>query len=87
MRPVSPVIPGSKYPEVVYAKDQPEYLPLPAIVSANGGALTRWKLSWRERLCVLLSGDIYLGVLTFGQPLQPVMLMTELDVPDDPNSL
>ena len=31
MRPVSPVIPGYQDKEVIFAKDQPEYLPLPAL--------------------------------------------------------
>lgn len=77
MNPVSPIIPGENLPEVVYAKDQPEYRPLPVFRDTDGAVLSRWKLSWRERFRVLPSGDIYLWVLTFNHPLQPVMLQTE----------
>lgn len=77
MKPVSPVIPGLELIETVYAKDQPEYQPLPAHRSADGTVLTRWKLSWRERLSVLLRGDLYLFVSTYNKPLQPLMLQVE----------
>lgn len=74
MKPVSPVVPG--HSEVVYAKDQPEYLPLPAHRTEDGCVTTRWKLTWQERLRVLFMGNIYLQLLTFNTPLQPVMLST-----------
>lgn len=77
MKPVSPVIPGVELPEITYAKDQPEYQPLPAHRSPDGTVLTRWKLSFRERLSVLLRGDLYLFVSTYNQPLQPLMLQVE----------
>ncbi len=57
---------------VVYAKDQPEYLPLPARRMADGTVTTCWALSWRERLALMVSGRFYLDVLTFNHPLQPV---------------
>ena len=78
MVPISPVIDGVV--EVVFAKDQPEYNPLPAIVSAGGCVTTRWRLSLRERLSVLAFGDLYLQISTFGKPLQPVKLT--VSVPD-----
>jgi hypothetical protein len=82
VNPVSPVIPNrwaarnmpSPFPEVVYAKDQPEYNPLPSIKQSDGCVVTRWAMSWRERLRVLLTGSIYLEVLTFNQPLQPLKM-------------
>lgn len=77
MKPVSPVIPGHTLPEIVFAKDQPEYQPLPAFRDHDGYVLTRWRMTWRERLRVLFTGDIYLSLLTFGRPLQPVLLFTE----------
>ena len=77
MKPVSPIIPGVKLPETVYAKDQPEYQPLPAHKSDDGTVLTRWKLSFKERLKVLFYGDVYLWLSTFNKPLQPVMLQVE----------
>jgi hypothetical protein len=80
MKPASPVIPDTvmivseRYREVVFAKDQPEYNPLPALLEEDGTVHTRWRLSLKERLQVLFSGDIYLALLTFNQPLQPVRL-------------
>lgn len=74
MNPVSPVIPGIKLPEVVYAKYQPEYIPLPAYRTSDGVVLTRWKLTWAERFRVTFGGNIWLWVLTFNKPLQPVKL-------------
>ncbi len=77
MQPVSPVFPNLNLPEVVYAKDQPQYLPLPAYRDGRGTVVTRWQLSWRERLRVLFSGSIWLSMMTFNQPLQPVKLRAE----------
>jgi len=57
---------------VVYAAQQPEYQPLPAWRHADGRLVTRWRLSWRERLSALIGRDLFLEVLTFGQPLQPL---------------
>lgn len=75
MQPVSPVVAGFEDLEVVYAKDHPEYLPLPALPSNQGnGIITHWKLSWRERFRAFLFGDVYLRVLNFQRPLQPVSL-------------
>ena len=60
------------FPEsnVVFAKDQPEYLPLPAYTS-GGRVVSCWHLSWRERFKLLFTGRVWLLVLTFGSPLQP----------------
>ena len=77
MRPLSPVIPGTELPEVIYGDAQPEYQPLPVWRDVDGTVLSRWKFTWWERLQVLFYGDLYLWVLTFGQPLQPVMLQVE----------
>lgn len=59
---------------MVFAKDQPEYLPLPAYIhpmDPHGTVVSCWQMTWRERLRVLWSGRLYLSVLTFNQPLQP----------------
>lgn len=80
MNPVSPVIPdiNVEVNEVVYAKDQPEYQPLPSIKLEDGSILTRWMLSEDEKQQVLEQGYIYLEVLTFNKPLQPLRLSTEV---------
>ncbi len=76
MIPITPVIPGEGTPFIIYANDQPEYIPLPAHRQADGTVTTRWKLSWKERFEVLMGGCMWLQVLTFNRPLQPVKLST-----------
>ncbi len=56
---------------VVFAKDQPQYIPLPANLK-NDYVETKWQLNWRERVAVLLHGNFYLTIKTFGSPLQPI---------------
>ena len=79
MIPTEEIIPGFKLPEdelIVYAKDQPQYQPLPMWRGPNGHRVSRWKLTWKERLQVLLGGSIWLSIYTFNNPLQPVLLET-----------
>jgi len=80
--PVSPVDPSGRISEVVFAKDQPEYIPLPAIYK-DGIVTTRWSLSWRERFRILFSGSLWLMIATFGEPLQPVKMSTECPIRKD----
>lgn len=78
MKPVSPVIPSLEHLEIVIAKDQPEYLPLPALPLDSGmEVLTRWQLTLRERIGLIFGRDIFLHIWTFRRPLQPVMLSTQ----------
>jgi hypothetical protein len=77
MRPVSPIVPGHDLPVTEYAKGQDEYLTLPAFRQEDGTVLTRWRLTWKERLHIFLRGDLYLFTLTFNRPLQPVSLQVE----------
>ena len=58
---------------VVFAKDQPEYLPLPAHKSQDpeGIVTTCWKLTWRERFLILITGQFFFQQMTFNTPLQP----------------
>lgn len=58
----------------VYAENQPGYLPLPVWRFSDGTLVTRWRLTWRERLQVLLGRDLHLEVKTFNHPLQPLYL-------------
>lgn len=58
----------------IIAKDQPEYLPMPAHTAKDGRVTCCWNLSWRERLTLLLTGRIWHQVLTFRDPLQPQLL-------------
>lgn len=82
MRPIS-VSPSKPIDgtHVVYAADQPEYQPLPVWRRESGAVVTRWRLTWRERFALLLGRSLYLEVLTFGRPLQPLYpTVSEADV-------
>lgn len=64
-----------EFPEqtVVWAKDQPPYLPLPAY-SNERETISCWQLTWLERLVVLFTGRVWLRLCNFGKPLQPQTL-------------
>lgn len=79
MEACSPVLPSSPaIRETVLAKDQPEYIALPvAHVEYTDGTrsmISRYRLTWPERLKILFSGNVWWEQLTFGQPLQPQKL-------------
>ena len=63
-----------KEQNVVFAKDQKEYLPLPAYKeqSTEGYVVSCWKLSFLERLKLLFFGKLWVNVMTFNHPLQPM---------------
>ena len=76
-----------EFPEqkVVIAKDQPEYMPMPAWGQPNdpkGQIVCCWKLTLRERLKLLWTGRIWHSMLTFHKPIQPQLLT--IDKPDMP---
>ena len=65
---------------VIYAKDQPQYRPLPAYrdpLDHKGRIICCWKLSLWERLKVLITGRLWHHVLTFHEPLQPQFMSTD----------
>lgn len=70
---------------VVFGANQPEYRPLPAEYRGgkSGEILTCWELSPDELKRVQETGKIWLGVLTFGQPLQPVFVAVDKPEPYD----
>lgn len=59
---------------VIFAKDQPQYLPLPAKRSEDGTVVTHWKGSIFERVKFLFTGTVKLTMLTFNLPLQPARI-------------
>lgn len=58
---------------VVFGAGQPEYLPLPAWTDGKQ-VIECWRLTWRDRLRALLGGDLFVHVLTFGHPIQPIIV-------------
>jgi hypothetical protein len=65
---------------VVFAKDQPEYTPLPAHVSRQGVVTSCWALTELELQALLQTKCIWISQLTFGDPLQPQL--PSVDKPD-----
>lgn len=68
---------GFREANMIYAKDQKEYLPLPAYQppdSKRGEVVSCWRLSLKERIVLLFSGCLWLSVWTFKNPLQPIQL-------------
>lgn len=72
-----PVFAGLESEEVVYAKDQPEYIPLRTLVSSGPDrrVISRWTLTDEQRKAVAEGADIFLELSTFGKPLQPIRIM------------
>jgi hypothetical protein len=68
-----------KEQNVVYAKNQPEYIPLPAFKnnSEKGEVISCWHLSFMERVRLLFTGRIWLSLCSFNQPLTPSLLTAE----------
>jgi hypothetical protein len=69
-----PQLPLDGTEAVTFAKDQPEYTPLPALIFPDGKVLTEWSFSEEERALVARGENLRLWIWTFGQPLQPVAL-------------
>ena len=68
-----------EFPEqtIIFAKDQPQYRPLPAYRyqdDPEGRIVCCWELSFSERIAVLFTGKIWHSILTFNQALQPQLL-------------
>jgi hypothetical protein len=64
---------------VTFAKDQPEYRPLPAarLHGLDGRVVSRWTFTAEERAAIGRGEDLYLQQLTFGGKLgklQPILL-------------
>jgi len=70
-----------QFPEqnTMVAKDQPEYLDLPAYWSpaSDGEVISCWRLTFWERIRVLLTGRLWLRQLTFHERLQPQLPQIE----------
>jgi hypothetical protein len=64
---------------VIFAKDQKPYLPLPAYQDdIQGGRIFHcWQLSFRERIKILFTGRLWINVLNFHQPPQPIKPMVD----------
>jgi len=68
-----------KYQNITYAENQPEYRPLPAlkIEGKDGAVVSCWKLSFKERIRVLIFGRVWVSLMSFNKPLTPSYLSTK----------
>lgn len=70
-----------EFPEhnLVYAKNQPEYIPLPVFKdnSPEGQCISCWQLSLVERLRILFTGKLWVSLMTFNKPLTPSFFSTK----------
>ena len=62
---------------LVYAKDQKEYSPLPVHYSKNGEVTSCWELNDEQIEKIKETKCLWLHVLTFNQPLQPLAMSVD----------
>ena len=62
---------------IEFAKNQPEYLPLPAHRTENGDITVCFKFSFDEIIKFIKTEKLYLQILTFNNPLQPIKMSVE----------
>ena len=69
-----------EHQNIVFAKDQPEYQPLPAlrIDSPEGEVISCWKMSFKERMKVLFFGRV--SARRFGEHLFAAVFKQEEDL-------
>ena len=58
----------------IYAKDQPEYLPLPTHKTDDGIVTACYKLTFLEKIKIFCGAKIWVSIMTFNKPLQPQRL-------------
>lgn len=71
-----PVFKGLEDEELVYAKDQPEYIPLRTLKAKGemGAVLSRWTFTEEQRKAIAEGADVILELSTFNGPLQPIRM-------------
>ena len=72
------IAPRTGAPEVTIAEEQEDYAPLTVAVYGDNAELgprqllSRWTFTPEERARIAAGEDLYVGLLTFGQPMQPI---------------
>ncbi len=74
MTPMNQIVPGFNLPVTVYTRRISQH------VQPDGTVTTRWHLSLKERLLIAMGGSLWLQVLTFNRPLQPVKLTAQCPI-------
>ena len=62
---------------VTYGEGQNEYMPLPALRFDDGTVVMCWKLSWKELFKVVFHRKVWVSLLTFNHPLQPISVSVD----------
>jgi len=65
-------LPAGCVPRIYRDPDQ-TYRPLPTIRTPLGTVITRWSLTDAERAAIVRGEDVYVTLLTYHQPLQPLL--------------
>lgn len=69
---------GEQFPEITIAEDQEQYMPITvAPVTFSDGAfgiVSRWTFTPEERARIAAGEDLYVTLMTFRQPMQPISL-------------
>jgi hypothetical protein len=80
MRMVSP---STGAPEIVLAEEQEQYRPITVARYMDQQdrviLLSRWRLNDGDRARIAAGEDIYIGLLTFGRPMQPLSVQVGAD--------
>jgi hypothetical protein len=72
------IAPRTGAPEQTLAEEQEDYAPLTVAIYGDNGdlgprtLLSRWRLTDEERAAIAAGEDLYIGLVTFGQPMQPI---------------
>jgi len=64
---------------ITYSEDQPEYISLPGFKSdtPEGKFVFCMELSFKERIRILFTGELWCGLLTFHKKLTPSFFTTK----------
>ena len=64
---------------IVFAKDQKQYLQLPAFKAdtPEGEVVSCWKLNFTERIRLLFTGKLWVSLMSFNKPLTPSLFSTK----------
>ncbi len=72
MMPIEPTVLPAGAKLVLFAKDQPEYHPLPAAITPDGVVMTEWEFTAEELHALFTGGKLRVWTYTCNQPLQPM---------------
>jgi hypothetical protein len=66
----------------VYAKNQPEYLPLPSYKTSDGYVTSCWEPTFWETVKLMFGSKIWVTIMTCNNPLQPQRLEIGAEMPE-----